>query len=409
MQPNGGPDGLRPVRETLPATFAHARLTPRKGLQSLCSPISRYGLPRRSVPYTKWGIVFDLAGKRRELTELQQVTQQEGFWDNPDEAQKHMQKVSHAEEFLAPWEGILKGLEDLKELAEMGEADEDESLAAEIENELQHYEQQVRELAFKATLGGRYDRSNAILSINAGAGGTEACDWAEMLLRMYQMWAEKHGFGFELMSFVPGEAAGYSSVTARVAGHLAYGYLKAEVGVHRLVRMSPFDSAKRRHTSFASVDVIPEIGEEVELEIPSEDLRIDTYRAGSAGGQHVNKTDSAVRITHLPTGIVVSCQNERSQLSNRKAAMGVLRAKLFELQRRKRREELAALRGEQHRIDFGSQIRSYVMAPYTMVKDHRTGTETAQVQQVLDGDLDEFIRTYLESQVGESGEVDEEV
>ena len=319
-----------------------------------------------------------------------------------------MQKVSRAEEFLAPWEGIIKGLQDLKELAEMGEADDDESLSEEIEGELQQYEQQVRDLAFKAILGGRYDSSNAILSINAGAGGTEACDWAGMLLRMYQMWAEKHGFQFEFISYVPGEAAGYSSVTARVVGQLAYGYLKAEVGVHRLVRMSPFDSAKRRHTSFASVDAIPEIGEEVELDIPSEDLRIDTYRAGSAGGRHVNKTDSAVRITHIPTGYVVSCQNERSQLSNRKAAMGVLRARLFELQRRKRREELAALRGEQSRIDFGSQIRSYVMQPYTMVKDHRTGTETAQVQQVLDGDLDEFIRTYLESQVGESGELDEE-
>jgi peptide chain release factor 2 len=319
-----------------------------------------------------------------------------------------MQKISKMEEFLEPWEGIIRGLEDLKELAEMGEEEDDESLAVEIEAELEKLEKTVGDLAFKAILGGKYDDSNAILSVNAGAGGTEACDWAGMLLRMYQMWAEHHGMQVEFLSYVEGEAAGYSSVTIRIIGPLAYGYLKAEVGVHRLVRLSPFDSAKRRHTSFASVDVIPEIGEDVEIDIPSEDLRVDTYRAGSAGGQHVNKTDSAVRITHLPTGIVVSCQNERSQLSNRRSAMNVLRAKLFELERRKRREELAALRGEQSRIDFGSQIRSYVMQPYTMVKDHRTGYETANVQQVLDGGLDEFIKTYLQSQVGESGELDEE-
>lgn len=349
-----------------------------------------------------------MAGKRQELTALLQVTEQPGFWDSPDEAQKHMQKVSRLEEFLQPWEGIIKALEDLQELAEMGEEEEDESLAAEIESELEGLEQQVRALEFKAILGGKYDDSNAILSVNAGAGGTEACDWAGMLLRMYQLWAEHHGMQCELLSYVDGEAAGYSSATVRIAGPLAYGYLKAEVGVHRLVRLSPFDSAKRRHTSFASVDVIPEIGDEVEVDIPVEDLRVDTYRAGSAGGQHVNKTDSAVRLTHLPTGIVVSCQNERSQHANRRSAMAVLRAKLFEIERRKRREELAALRGEQHKIEWGSQIRSYVMQPYTMVKDHRTGTETANVQQVLDGDLDEFIRTYLQSQVGESGELDED-
>lgn len=349
-----------------------------------------------------------MAGKRQELDGLQKVAQQDGFWDNPDEAQKHMQKVSRLEEFLQPWEEIASQLKDLLELTEMGEAEEDESFAQEIEGELEGVEAKVRELEFKAILGGKYDQNNAILSINAGAGGTEACDWAGMLLRMYQMWAESHRMQFELVSFVPGEAAGYSSVTARVVGALAYGYLKAEVGVHRLVRLSPFDSAKRRHTSFASVDVIPEIGEDVEVDIPAEDLRIDTYRAGSAGGQHVNKTDSAVRITHLPTGIVVSCQNERSQHANRRTAMGVLRAKLFELERRKRMEQLAALRGEQSSINFGSQIRSYVLQPYTMVKDHRTGTETANVQTVLDGGLDEFISTYLQSQVGESGELDEE-
>lgn len=349
-----------------------------------------------------------MAGKGQELLELQKVSQQEGFWDSPDDAQKHMQKVAHLEGFLKPWSEIIHQLEDLKELAEMGVEEEDEGLAAEIEGELEGLEKQVADLEFQAILGGRYDSSNAILSINAGAGGTEACDWAGMLLRMYEMWANTHKYTFELIAFVPGEAAGYSSVTARVVGHLAYGYLKAEAGVHRLVRLSPFDSAKRRHTSFASVDVIPEIGEEVEIDIPPDDLRIDTFRASGAGGQHVNKTDSAVRITHLPTGTVVSCQNERSQGANRRTAMSILRAKLFELERQKRRQELAALRGEQSKIDFGSQIRSYVMQPYTMVKDHRTGAETANVQAVLDGALDQLIRAYLQSQVGESGELDDE-
>jgi peptide chain release factor 2 len=319
-----------------------------------------------------------------------------------------MQQISRLQEFLAPWEGIIGQLEDLGELAELALADGEESLAEEIEAEVTGLQRQVSDLEFQAILGGKYDGSNAILSINAGAGGTEACDWADMLLRMYQMWSDRHKYQFELLSFVEGEAAGFSSVTARVVGSMAYGYLKAEQGVHRLVRLSPFDQAKRRHTSFASVDVIPEIGEDVEVDIPAEDLRVDTYRAGSAGGQHVNKTDSAVRITHLPTGIVVSCQNERSQHANRRTAMGVLRAKLFELERQKRRQELAALRGEQAKIDFGSQIRSYVMQPYTMVKDHRTNHETANVQTVLDGDLDDFIRAYLQMRVGESGEADDE-
>ena len=319
-----------------------------------------------------------------------------------------MQKISHLQGFLEPWEGIIRQLEDLQELADLGAADGDESMAEEIGVEVEKLRTQLEDLAFQAILGGKYDSGNAILSINAGAGGTEACDWAEILLRMYQMWADRKGYTFELVSAVEGEAAGFSSVTARVAGNLAYGYMKAEQGVHRLVRISPFDQAKRRHTSFASVDVIPEIGEDVEIDIPAEELRIDTYRAGSAGGQHVNKTDSAVRITHLPTGFVVSCQNERSQHANRRTAMGVLRAKLFELQRQQRRQELAVLRGEQSKIDFGSQIRSYVMQPYTMVKDHRTNHETASIQAVLDGDLDAFIRAYLQTQVGESGESDDE-
>lgn len=244
--------------------------------------------------------------------------------------------------------------------------------------------------------------------MNAGAGGTEACDWAEMLLRMYEMWANRHGMEFSVVSLVAGEQAGISSATARVVGNLAYGYLKAENGVHRLVRLSPFDASKRRHTSFASVDVIPEIGEDIEVSIPAEELRVDTFRSSGAGGQHVNKTDSAVRITHLPTGIVVSCQNERSQHANRRTAMAILQARLHEIERRKRHEQLAALRGEKSKIEWGSQIRSYVMQPYTMVKDHRTNYETANVMAVLNGELDEFIRTWLQSAVGEGDEGDEE-
>lgn len=315
--------------------------------------------------------------------------------------------MSQLEDYLAPWEGLEKDLQDLLELAELGDAD-DEALEAEIRDEFQRCEKRLADLEFQTTLGGKYDASNAILSVNAGAGGTEACDWAEMLLRMYEMWAHRHGMEFTVVSVVPGEQAGISSATARVVGNLAYGYLKAENGVHRLVRLSPFDASKRRHTSFASVDVIPEIGEDIEINIPPEDLRVDTFRSSGAGGQHVNKTDSAVRITHLPTGIVVSCQNERSQHANRRTAMAILQARLHEIERRKRQERLAALRGEKAKIEWGSQIRSYVMQPYTMVKDHRTNYETANVMAVLNGELDEFIRAWLKTAVGEGDEDDEE-
>jgi peptide chain release factor 2 len=354
----------------------------------------------------KWGIVFDLAGKRRELTTLQEATQEQAFWDDPDTARSHMQKVSQLESFLEPWEGLRREIGDLQDLLEL--AEDDAGMEEEIVAELEGAEQRLADLEFQTVLGGKFDRSSAILSVNAGAGGTEACDWAEMILRMYDMWAQHHKLDFQVVSYVAGEQAGISSATARVVGPLAYGYLKAENGVHRLVRLSPFDASKRRHTSFASVDVIPEIGEDIEVNIPAEELRVDTYRSSGAGGQHVNKTDSAVRITHLPTGIVVSCQNERSQQANRKTALAVLRAKLHEIERRKRREQIAALRGEKTRIDFGSQIRSYVMQPYTMVKDHRTNAETANVAGVLNGDLDLFIRAWLQSAVGENEDLEDE-
>jgi peptide chain release factor 2 len=311
-----------------------------------------------------------------------------------------MQRLSQLREFLQPWERLGSEVDDLTTLAELAIEEGDESLEGEIEQGLEAARRSLSDLELATILNGEHDRANAILSINAGAGGTEACDWAEMLLRMYSLWAEAHKYHFGVVDSVPGEEAGFRNVTARVAGPYAYGYLRAEVGVHRLVRISPYDANKRRHTSFAAVDVVPEIDDSIEVDIKADDLRVETFRSSGAGGQHVNKTDSAVRITHIPTGTVVSCQNERSQHSNRRTAMTILRARLYEIERKKRAEELAALRGEQQSIEWGSQIRSYVMQPYTMVKDHRTNVEVSDVIGVLNGSLDEFMRAYLQSQVG---------
>lgn len=315
-----------------------------------------------------------------------------------------MQRLSEVRQFVEPWEQLLAKLGDLRTLTELGLEEGDESVADEIAEGLAEAQAQLRELELAAVLAGKYDNSNAILTITAGAGGTEACDWAEMLLRMYRLWAEGRGYDFEVVSFVEGDAAGFRNVTTRVEGRQAYGYLKAERGVHRLVRLSPFDSAKRRHTSFASVDVIPELANDDEVQIAPEDLRIDTFRSSGAGGQHVNKTDSAVRITHLPSGVIAQCQSERSQHANRRGALQILGARLAQLQRQKRSAEIDQLRGEKQDIAFASQIRSYVMQPYTMVKDHRTGLEKSQVQAVLDGELDEFIHAYLQTLVGQGGE-----
>jgi peptide chain release factor 2 len=297
-------------------------------------------------------------------------------------------------------------VEDLETLAELAVEEGEESLEAELAAETAEVKKSLADLELAAVLGGEYDENNAIITITAGAGGTEACDWAEMLLRMYRFWAENfRNYGFSVVSHVEGESAGIRNATARIEGPMAYGYVKAEAGVHRLVRLSPFDSAKRRHTSFASVDVLPELAEEDEIAIREEDLRIDTFRSSGAGGQHVNKTDSAVRITHIPTKIVVQCQNERSQHANRRTAMQILQARLNELERSRHSQEMQGLRGEKGEIAFANQIRSYVMQPYTMVKDHRTGVETADVSGVLDGDIDEFIRAYLQSLAGQGGEV----
>lgn len=322
------------------------------------------------------------------------------FWEDRGRAEAVTKRVTVLKEKVDRFESLVNKYQQIYELWELALAEEDESLGKEISEELEALEKSVEQVALETLLSGRYDRNNAILSLHPGAGGTESQDWAAMLLRMYTRWAEDHGYEVEILDYLEGEEAGIKSATLLIKGENAYGYLKAEKGVHRLVRISPFDAAGRRHTSFASVDVIPEVEMDNEIEIKPDELKIDTFRAQGAGGQYVNKTDSAVRITHLPTGIVVTCQNERSQHANRLAAMKILKAKLLERKIKEQEEELARLRGEQREIAWGNQIRSYVFHPYSLVKDHRTGVEIGNVQAVMDGWLDPFIQAYLRQQVG---------
>ncbi len=319
----------------------------------------------------------------------------EGFWEEQARAQEVTQTVTNLKERITSFNELDAALEDLGILIDLGEEEDEDGLVEEATVVLGDLNCRVADMELQVMFSGPHDACNAIVSMHAGAGGTEAQDWVEMLLRMFTRWAENHHFKVSIMDMLPGDEAGVKSVTFSVAGPNAYGYLKSEKGVHRLVRISPFDAAGRRHTSFASVDVLPEVQEDVEVQIAPEDLRIDTYRSGGAGGQHVNKTDSAVRITHLPTGIVVQCQNERSQISNRNTAMKVLTAKLMDLEMQKKEAELAQMRGENKEIAWGSQIRSYVFHPYSLVKDHRTGVEIGNVDAVMDGELDEFITAYL--------------
>lgn len=321
------------------------------------------------------------------------------FWEDLGRAEAVTKRVTALKEKVDRFEGLVNKYQQIYELWELALAEEDDSLEKEISEELEALEKNVEQVALETLLSGRYDRNNAILSLHPGAGGTESQDWAAMLLRMYTRWAEDRGYEVEILDYLEGEEAGIKSATLLIKGENAYGYLKAEKGVHRLVRISPFDAAGRRHTSFASVDVIPEVEFDNEIEIKPDELKIDTFRAQGAGGQYVNKTDSAVRITHLPTGIVVTCQNERSQHANRLAAMKILKAKLLERKIKEQEEELARLRGEQREIAWGNQIRSYVFHPYSLVKDHRTGVEIGNVQAVMDGWLDPFIQAYLRQQV----------
>ncbi|HEU4707164.1 MAG TPA: peptide chain release factor 2 [Solirubrobacterales bacterium] len=336
---------------------------------------------------------LDPAGLEKEAASLEGEMGRPGFWDDQEGAARTSAAHARAQRRLEMFRGLESDIADLDDLAEM--ADEDEEIAAELDSQLRSVERRLAELEEARLFSGSYDAGDAVVTVHAGAGGTDSQDWAEILLRMYLRWAERRGFDVEMLEASAGEEAGLKSATFIARGENAYGLFAAERGVHRLVRISPFDSSARRHTSFAQLEVGPVVDETVDVEIDEGDLRIDTYRASGAGGQHVNKTDSAVRITHLPTGVVVQCQNERSQTQNKAVAMQLLRSKLIELEERKRSEELARQRGEVKDVAWGSQIRSYVMHPYTMVKDHRTEHEVGDVQRVLDGDLDEFVRDYL--------------
>ncbi len=317
------------------------------------------------------------------------------FWDDPNRAREVLKRQSALKETISRWQGHKKALEDLESLYDLAQDEEDLGVVEDIRKDLERLKTAVRREELDLMLGAPEDRLNAIMAINAGAGGTEAQDWAEMLLRMYLRWAERRRFKTTIIDYLPGEEAGIKNVSFTLEGEFAYGYAKAEVGIHRLVRISPFDAGARRHTSFASVFVYPEVEDDIVIEINENDLRIDTYRSTGAGGQHVNKTDSAVRITHLPTGIVVQCQNERSQHKNRAMAMKYLRARLYELKLQEQREKMEEVHKSKKEIAWGSQIRSYVLHPYKMIKDHRTNVEVGDVERVLDGEIDDFIEAYL--------------
>ena len=339
----------------------------------------------------KLGGIFDLENLKIEIENLEKQTFEPDFW-NTENNQEILKNISAKKKMLEEYDnlnGLFEDVSTIIEFIEMG----DNSFENELEQKAKNLENEIDNFKTKLLLDEEYDTNNAILTINSGAGGTEACDWAEMLYRMYDRWANRHSFKVEVLDSLAGEEAGIKSITLNIKGSYAYGYLKGEKGVHRLVRISPFDSNARRHTSFAAVNVTPEIEDDVEINIRTEDLKIDTYRASGAGGQHVNTTDSAVRITHIPTNTVVTCQNERSQLKNRETAMKILKSKLFELELEKREKEMAELKGTESKIEWGSQIRSYVFQPYKMVKDHRTKAEEGNVEKVMDGDL--FINEYL--------------
>jgi peptide chain release factor 2 len=339
--------------------------------------------------------VFDLAEKEIRIRELDKEIEKDSFWNDPDKATVLLKEKSRLTGVVEKWKKRKDDLKDLKELTELAESEKDNKTLEEIKSELATHDDELRDEELKIMLGSEQDPMDAIMSIHAGAGGTEAQDWAEMLLRMYLRWAERKGFETKIIDYLPGDEAGVKSVSWTLQGDYAYGYAKAEIGIHRLVRISPFDAGARRHTSFASVFVYPEVDDRIVIEIDEKDLRIDTYRSTGAGGQHVNKTDSAVRITHMPTGIVVQCQNERSQHKNKAMAMKYLRSRLYEMKIREQNEKLAEINKSKKDIAWGSQIRSYILHPYKLIKDHRTEVETGNVNQVLDGDLDRFIDAYL--------------
>ena len=345
------------------------------------------------------GGLFDLENKEARIAELDDEMLHPDFWNDQQAAQTVISEANGLKDQVNEFYDLNSSFENLELTYELVKEENDEELRAELEDELVQLTARLSQFELQLLLSEEYDKNNAILELHPGAGGTESQDWGSMLLRMYTRWAEKKGFKVETLDYLPGDEAGIKSVTLAIKGHNAYGYLKAEKGVHRLVRISPFDSSGRRHTSFVSCEVMPELNDDIQIEVRTEDLKIDTYRATGAGGQHINTTDSAIRITHLPTGVVVTCQAERSQIKNREAALKMLKAKLYQLEIERQEQELLEIRGEQKEIGWGSQIRSYVFHPYSMVKDHRTSTESGNVQAVMDGDLDQFINSYLRSRI----------
>lgn len=336
-----------------------------------------------------------MPSKRARIEELERKISEPAFWEDSDCSQQVMKELKGLQDFVKQVEGLESQYEDLQLLVDMGYEEQDTSIVKEIEQELELFEEVFEKLRIQTLLSREYDQDNAIVTLHAGAGGTESCDWANILYRMYNRWAERKGFTVEVLDYLDGDITGIKTVTFQVNGENAYGYLQSEKGVHRLVRISPFNAAGKRQTSFASCDVVPDIEDEIDIDINEDELKIDTYRASGAGGQHVNKTSSAIRITHLPTGIVVQCQNERSQHTNREKALQMLKAKLYLLKQQEQADKVSGIRGEVKEIGFGNQIRSYVMQPYTLVKDHRTNEESSNVSGVLDGGLDPFINAYL--------------
>jgi peptide chain release factor 2 len=345
-----------------------------------------------------WGIHFDFPGVKKELEELEQRASEPEFWNDAENSQKVLQRTKNLRAKLEHFNRLLSDCEDTITLAELGLDEKDDSVLEEVKAGFEGISSRYEKMRLETLMRGEYDANNAIITLHAGAGGTEAMDWVQMLFRMYSRWAEKNGYEMRVLDMLDGDEAGIKSVTAAISGDYAYGFLKSEKGVHRLVRISPFDASGRRHTSFASMDVMPELDDSVEIQINPDDLKMDVYRASGAGGQHINKTSSAVRITHIPTGIIVACQNERSQFQNRDMAMKMLKAKLLELKEQEQAEKINQIKGEQMEIAWGSQIRSYVFCPYTLVKDHRTDFEEGNVQKVMDGGIDEFIQAYLSTQ-----------